>query len=207
MIPIMGLVKIRGWRVARLLGVGLAGFFILFYLFLESLPGSRPIGKSLLLDALIQIKQVSNGVMARAYDSDLPIADRIVYPADSGAKSNLEYVRFLITKGVFKESDLPLFCKPDRTIKKIADLRAEDLAVRFANVSINDPGETIFGVIRVRGQKSWWEFWQDAKEVETRKVGYALIRLDGSGIFYQKPLEDLNTLTPLPPREPKFLNP
>jgi len=164
-------------------------------------------GKSLLLDALVQIKQISDTVMARAYDTDLSIADRIVYPADSGAKSNLEYVRFLVTKGVFKESDLDLFCKLGRKVKKLADLHDEDLAVRFANVSINDPGETIFGVIRVKGQKSWWQFWLDAKEVEARKVGYALIRLDGSGVFYIKPLEDLNALTPLPPREPKFLNP
>lgn len=204
----MDLSKIRGWRVIRLTGFGIITLlFLLFGLdFLICILSSTASTKEHLLKELIKAKGIYC-LLISPHKNDSAIQNLTILPADCGAKSNLDYIRILVNRGVLKENEIQLLCKNSQKAQKLSDLRSEDLAVQFTNASATDSGETVFFVIRVKNEDPWWQFWINSKQTRNVEVGYVRCNLDGSGCYIQKPIEKLNALDPLPSRDPKFLNP
>lgn len=164
--------------------------------------------KGWLLHYLTCTKQIYYGAQCEALDFKTTGEGKGGYPADIGVKSGLEYIRYLVQRNVLKEADLKLFCLAGKRVSSIAELKAENIAYRFANVSSKDSPETIFIVTRnvVEGMpapKKWWDFSKD----DPFAKAYVVMRLGGDGSFYTKLPPDLKTLGDLPPREPKFLEP
>lgn len=165
--------------------------------------------KAWLMQYLSNAKQVYTAARAVTLDFATTGEGKGGYPADIGVKSGLEYVRYLVQTKVFKEGDLKVFCLAGKGVYSIAELKADNIAFRFANVSSQDPPDTIFIVSRnlIEGMpapKKWWDFSAENPFAK----GYVIIRLNGDGAFYTaKSPPDLKTLGGLPPREPKFLEP
>ncbi|PAW77025.1 MAG: hypothetical protein B9S32_13050 [Verrucomicrobia bacterium Tous-C9LFEB] len=188
--------------------------WVVFALLFFALPVSHgSYAKAHLLRALSNTKQIYTAFQSADVDYSVTGqgAAGIWYPADLGVKTNLEYVTRLVQHGVFKESDLSLFCKPGIQVNALKDLKREHLAFCFANISEKDArsSNAVWMVTRnvVEGMpapKKWWDFSKD----DPFSKGYIIFRIGGDGAFYtQNNPPDLKTLGGLPPREPKFLEP
>ncbi len=127
------------------------------------------------------------------------------YPADVGAKTNLEYIAYLVQRGGIKESQLDHFCKAGVHPKSLKELSSEHLAIKFANVSINDPRETIFAVTRNYSELPVPAPQAGVSSIVDYKNGIAMITLGGeAGISRFQAIHE-GPVCVLPPREPKFL--
>ncbi len=184
------------------------GLFIFVFLIALILPFSnRPKNKARLLNATSNARQIHIGIQSALLDNANTQTLKGVLPADIGAKTNLEYVTFLVKSGIFKESDLRIFCKPGRKITSLKDLKADDLYFAFANLSSEDVtnGNSIFIVSR-----NWAEEYaadpSGVSNKESDKNGYVIFNIGGDGVSYTKKPPAPLTIH-LPPREPKFLAP
>lgn len=158
---------------------------------------------------LSNAKQIYIGAYAQSLDYETTKIGKGGFPADVGVKSGVEYVRYLCRENVFKESDLPILCKAGHARRTLAELKADDLAFRFANVSAKDGPDTIFIVSRnviegIPKTRKWWQFFRND---DPFSKGYVVFTLGGDGRFFMKLPVDWSKLGTLPPREPKFLEP
>lgn len=126
-------------------------------------------------------------------------------PADIGAKSNFEYVTYLVKKGFLEERDLRWFCKHEARRESLKDLRPEDLNVKFANVSRYDPPETVFFATAnyTRDSKPAWK-WRIGT-TPPYKDGFSVVLLNTNGKRFEKASVESSQFGALPPREPAFL--
>lgn len=199
---------IRRWLNWR---VGVVLLCILFMCALMPVDTRGRITDVPLLRLLSMAKQVYVATVTASLDYASTGIDRRVFPADMGITSNLEYVRYLVRSRIISESDLHLFCKRDRNARSLDSLQSEDIVFRFANVSVNDPPETIFcvsyNVLEVKPPHKWWEFLKRGNFPYPFNKAYIVMRLNGDGGFNFKMPPDPKNIAPLPPREPKFLDP
>ncbi|PAW79416.1 MAG: hypothetical protein B9S32_02430 [Verrucomicrobia bacterium Tous-C9LFEB] len=183
----------------------LVGAIVLFLLNSVSISHSPPPSLAPLLTILGHMETIHTAAMAIALDDSTTGAGTGGYPADVGAKTNLEYIAYLVQRGGIKESQLDLFCKEGVHPKSLKELRAENLAIKFANVSVNDPRETIFAVTRNYAEQPTAPPQENVSPVVDYKNGIAMITLGGgSGISRSQAIREGPTGV-LPPREPKFL--
>lgn len=190
---------------------------LLGFLFGFTLPAGHNMGAVRLLRAMHNAKEVYTGIQRAALDQSETGAGGFAYPADVGAKTNLEYVRYLVRSKVFKESDLKLLCKRERNVRSLAELKADDIAFSFANISEKDSTEAgsnrVLWIVRVSYEKAQtpiedlWNCITTGKMQGKYQEGYVVMHIGGDCSFYTKMPPDLKTIGSLPPREPKFLDP
>jgi hypothetical protein len=151
------------------------------------------------------VRQIHIGLQGAALDFD-NTAIVNPYPVDLGIKTNLEYITYLVKNGVFKESDLSIFCWQGTHVTSLKDLRAEDLAYRFANRSSKDESDPDMIFLISNGpmpetKAPWYVFWHRS----FRHTGQVVVEMGGSASFYTQPNLDIKQLGHLPPRDPPFL--
>ncbi len=147
------------------------------------------------------------GIQGAALDAANTGTPPSVLPGDLDVKTNLEYVTFLVQHGIFKESDLSIFCVPGKHIAALRDLREENILFRFARVSKNDPSDTIFFATKTNVEppqpRSLWErLFHHKKEIPR-----IVFRIGGDADRYNQLPNDPSQMGKLPPREPAFLAP
>lgn len=181
--------------------IGCSSLIVLFVLLLviPDCGGSRAVGRAQLLGATSNARQIYFAAESLAIEE---VGDKNGpggFPADVGVKSGMEYIAYLLKRGAIKEEDLKIFCKPGRAKNSFKDLRAEDIVYRFANVSAKDVGDTAFIVSR--------NVVEGPSDEGYLKKGYIVIHRGGDGLSQAKMPPDPKLIGPLPPREPKFLEP
>lgn len=152
-----------------------------------------------------RMRMIQTDAMALTLDDSTTGAGKGGYPADTGMKTNLEYIAYLVQRGAIKESQLDLFCKEGLHPKSLKDLRTEHLAIKFANVSASDPQTTLFTVTR-----NYRETPDSAPQVDgpssfDYSQGVAVITIGGERGISRAQVRNENAMGTLPPREPKFL--
>lgn len=163
------------------------------------------INKAQLRDRVSCARQIHIALQSVMLDEINTAGIPVMYPADAGIKTNLEYITYLVKNNVFKESDLPLFCRPGMEVTSLKDLRAENIVFRFANLSSKDKtdSEMIFLVSNgpLPQVKGPWYFFKQYPF----KNGYVVFEIGGDGAFYTQPGFDIKKAGHLPPRDPPFL--
>lgn len=172
---------------------------ILLYLSINPLKQTGPIKKTGLIGAMANARQVYSLIQAAP----------AIYPADAGIRTNRDYIKRLVESGAVKESDLPFFCKDGVSVTRLEELRDEDLAFAFANLSASDVrnGTNLIFLASRRLAHAINTHQTDAEANPSLKGGYIVMKVSGDASFYARLITDTQVIGTLPAGEPKFLEP